>query len=246
MSHRLKNFNILWIGMTVMFCTCSFSSNTDNSPYNISDASITEGSTEMYYSLAVRKNYDADEVPVVLVLALHYGGETHSQFGREFLDAVILPAYEKLRCIVVAPVAPLESGWANATTDKIVMKLMAQIQDEYNIDPERILVTGYSLGGIGTWYFAAKHPDYFTAAIPMSGSIPGNVNPIDALPPTYVIHSSTDEVFPFEDVEEAVQNLKDKKLNVRLKVVDSVSHYNTPGFVIYLEDTIEWLSQIWM
>lgn len=36
----------------------------------------------------------------------------------------------------------------------------------YRIDPARTLLTGYSMGAMGTWYLAARHQDIFRAAIP--------------------------------------------------------------------------------
>ena len=59
------------------------------------------------------------------------------------------------------------------------MALLEGILETYNIDRARILVTGFSLGGRGTWFFATRHPDFFTGAIPIAGR-PGD-EPLDAL-----------------------------------------------------------------
>jgi len=43
------------------------------------------------------------------------------------------------------------------------------ICDNFAIDPDRISVTGYSMGGAATWYIASHYPDRFAAAAPTCG-----------------------------------------------------------------------------
>jgi dienelactone hydrolase len=39
----------------------------------------------------------------------------------------------------------------------------------FNVDPDRISVTGGSMGGAATWYLASHYPDFFAAAAPFCG-----------------------------------------------------------------------------
>ena len=43
------------------------------------------------------------------------------------------------------------------------------IKTNFNIDPDRVSVTGASMGGAGTWYLASHYPDVFSAAAPFAG-----------------------------------------------------------------------------
>ena len=52
---------------------------------------------------------------------------------------------------------------------QMVMKILYSILDEFNIDYNRIYVTGNSMGGFSTWYFAISNPDLFAAAMPFAG-----------------------------------------------------------------------------
>jgi predicted peptidase len=52
---------------------------------------------------------------------------------------------------------------------KMVMKILFDILDEFNIDRSRIYVTGNSMGGFSTLYFAISNPDLFAAAMPFAG-----------------------------------------------------------------------------
>jgi predicted peptidase len=42
---------------------------------------------------------------------------------------------------------------------------------EFNGDPERTYLTGFSMGGYGTWKLAAQHPERFAALIVICGGI---------------------------------------------------------------------------
>ena len=58
---------------------------------------------------------------------------------------------------------------------------------------DKVLVTGYSNGGNGSWYYAENHADLFKAAIPMASAyrIKESVNI-----PIYLIHGERDDLFP--------------------------------------------------
>ncbi|MFC1570085.1 dienelactone hydrolase family protein [bacterium] len=245
----LRNLHAIIIILTVCFMglNCSFSteSDTESSNFNLSNTSITVDNITMHYTKAVHKSYAPDSDPFALILALHYGGEPHNDMGREFLEALILPAYKQLRAVIVAPVVLSSGSWANKESEKLVLALLDKMMDNYNINSNRILVTGFSLGGIGTWYMAARNSDFFTAAIPVSGLPPEGIFPISELPPTYVIHSTTDEIFSFSQVETTVTELQNNKLPVELYIVDTISHYSTSGFIPALETSIDWLLEIW-
>ena len=43
------------------------------------------------------------------------------------------------------------------------MDVVAEVKRDYNIDPDRIYLTGHSMGGFGTWSVAIDHPDVLPA-----------------------------------------------------------------------------------
>ncbi len=45
-----------------------------------------------------------------------------------------------------------------------VFEAMAAVQKRYKIDPDRIILRGFSMGGEGAWHIALHHPDRFAAA----------------------------------------------------------------------------------
>lgn len=56
-------------------------------------------------------------------------------------------------------------GWEQKFEDikTIIDKMVASGQ----VDKQRVYMTGFSMGGSGTWQFIEKYPDYIAAAIPM-------------------------------------------------------------------------------
>jgi len=194
------------------------------------------------YTLSVPSSYSNDK-SYPLLLALHYGGEVTPFFGKGVLTLLVEPALSELEAIIVAPDCPA-GQWDNPASEAAVMSLIADVEKHYRIDRSKILVTGYSLGAIGSWYLAARHPDVFSAAIPISGKPPENL-PFVRIP-VYVIHSRADEIFPFNEVRKKVQPLIDRGGAVRFMPVDGLSHYETKRFVPYLKAALPWIREVWM
>lgn len=205
-----------------------------------------DGADEIVYTLSLPENLNAAP-PRPLVVALHYGGINRRHFGRGILTGLVEPGLRSLDAIIAAPDSP-PGGWANAEAERLVLDLVDFLVGSYPVDPDRIVITGYSLGGMGTWYIAARNPDRFSAAIPMAG-LPRNVSDdqLKALVdmPLFAIHSLADTVVPIEPERQAVLKLRGLGARAELRVVDSVTHYDVPGFVPYLRDAARQLSEAW-
>ena len=198
---------------------------------------------EMTYAISVPSDYDGSE-PRPLVLALHPGGARSAYYGSMNMRQIFEPALRDLGAIFVAPDAPTRR-WTSETADQTVMALLEAVVDEYAIDRTRILVTGFSLGGRGTWFMATRHPDFFTGAIPIAGS-PAD-DKLDALGdmPIHIIHSREDEVVPFGPAEAAAQALEARQHPVRFTALDGIGHFAMGGYVGALRDAGAWMMEQW-
>lgn len=141
-----------------------------------------EGFT-MPYRLFVPDDYDAAQ-SYPLVLALHGAGERGTDNIRQVTPHRMAtswadPANQAVNpAFVVAPQVPPGGRW---TMDRPVsessfnseqlttLAILDSLEQEFNIDPNRIYITGLSMGGHGTWDFISRLPNRFAAAIPMSG-----------------------------------------------------------------------------
>jgi predicted peptidase len=104
------------------------------------------------------------------------------------------------------------------------------------------VITGYSLGGIGTWFFAARHPEWFSAAVPIAGR-PGENTDVEV--PIYAIHGRNDELIGIKPTRRAINRLRENGAVAELIVVDGPSHYETGAFVRPLEGAVRWIRKQW-
>jgi predicted peptidase len=129
--------------------------------------------------------------------------------------------------IVVSPQCPDEGlAWE----DDRVLALLDTVLASYRVDPDRVYLTGLSMGGYGAWSLALRHADRFAAVAPISGG----ANLLDALNAEdgtaqhaaalrrlgiWVFHGAKDDVVPVGEATRVVELLvkggaKDVKLTI--------------------------------
>lgn len=202
-----------------------------------------ENGKPLRFGLALPADYSAHR-PMPLIMALHYGGPVTPHYGRDFLTILPEPALRGLGAIMAAPDCPGE-GWTDPVSVSAVLTLLQFIRENYIIDQHKIMVTGFSLGAIGTWHLAAEYPDIFSAAIPISGMTDEKTLAKIRDIPIYVIHSRRDEIFPIHQVETLVDILKQRGVSIQFKTVEGISHYHTAGFSRALKGAVDWVERIW-
>ena len=203
----------------------------------------TEDVGTITYGISVPADYRQGE-PRPLILALHPGGQRMAFYGSQFMRQIVLPALGDLQAIVVAPDCS-ERAWGDAKCDKAVMTLLGKVQEEYTIDRRRVLVTGFSMGGRGTWFMASHHPDLFTAAIPVAASTGDEPPERLAKMPTYVIHSRADERVPFEPAEKNARALEKLGRTVRFEELQGVGHFAMGGYIDSIRRAGQWVAERW-
>ena len=127
------------------------------------------------------KDYDADpNKKWPLLLFLHGSGERGDDLKIVAVHGPLkyLRAGHDLPFVLVVPQCPLNDSW----TPVRLGALLDVIQSRYRIDPERVYVTGLSMGGFGTWATALEYPDRFAA----SSASPSNGLP--ATRPVAAVH----------------------------------------------------------
>ena len=69
--------------------------------------------------------------------------------------------------IALYPNTKIDSWWTDPIQETL-MELIQSVSEQYSIDTEHIIITGHSLGAIGTWCMISRYGDYFSAAVPVS------------------------------------------------------------------------------
>src|SRR5512145_1674099 len=89
----------------------------------------------MRYALTLPRGYNGRDARP-LILALHPGGQRFPGYGASFAQQI------------VAPDVPTRS-WTDEVADRAVLGLVKSVMTDYQVDPARVMVVGFSLGGRG-------------------------------------------------------------------------------------------------
>ena len=63
-----------------------------------------------------------------------------------------------------------ERGWTDAGTEAFVVDLIQAAKRTFKLDPNRIFLSGHSMGGYGSWTIGAHHADMFAGIAPYAGA----------------------------------------------------------------------------
>ncbi len=176
---------------------------------------------ELPLRLLKPEHYDPKE-KYPLVLFLHGAGERGTDNDKQLIHGVREFAKEENRkkypCFVIAPQCPTGDRWADWSAKRLpdqplppmrlVIEMLKKAQKEYSIDPQRIYVTGLSMGGFGTFDLIERHPDWFAAAVPICGGGDVSAAPKIAKIPLWIFHGAKDKVVPVTNSRDMVEAVK--------------------------------------
>jgi predicted peptidase len=133
-------------------------------------SSLELGSWSYPYALYVPRDYDGSRA-WPLILFLHGKGECGRDGSRQLsvgLAPELLARPERWPFLVLFPQKPDEDDeWEQHETALLAM--LDEVAGRYQVDPDRVLLTGLSQGGHGTWVLGARHPDRWAALVPICG-----------------------------------------------------------------------------
>lgn len=121
---------------------------------------------------------------------------------------------------------PVETEALNVLLDEVIAK--------YAVDPDRVYLTGLSMGGYGAWVLATVNPERFAAVAPIcGGGIPVMASQLKDVP-VWAFHGAKDDVVPIAESEKMVAALEAVGGDVRFTVYPEADHdswtetYNNP------------------
>lgn len=140
---------------------------------------------ESEYVVFVPHDYTGDK-PFPLILFLHGAGETKG--GQKMpvdvgIGTAIRKSEKSFPFITIIPQSEKRTWAAGSEDGKRAMAILGEVEKSYKVDPKRIYLTGLSMGGFGTWSFAAAHPDKWAAIVPIcGGGSPNTAEKIKQIP----------------------------------------------------------------
>jgi predicted peptidase len=198
------------------------------------------------YQVFVPSNW-SKKVKWPVILFLHgYGEEgddglVQTEVG---LATAIRNHVDRFPFVVAIPQCRKQDWWTSPAMEAQALKALDQTLKEFKGDPQRVYLTGLSMGGFGTWAIASGHPGKFAALVPICGGIrssrpPKSTNYRDvdnsADPyaatakrigntPVWAFHGADDDTVPVTESRQMVEALKAAGGNVRYTEYPGVKH----------------------
>jgi len=191
-----------------------------------------------YLLLPPEELVEGERYPLVLFLhgAGERGDDNELQKGH-FPDRMARDWYrEQFPCYVLAPQCPENVRWADVDYSTPVAKplpadpmraaiaALAEVVRDHPIDHDRIMLTGLSLGGYGTFDLASRHPEWFAAAAAVCGGADERLAANYAGLPMHVWHGDLDTTILPERSRVMVNAMNDLGLEVHYTEVPAVGH----------------------
>jgi predicted peptidase len=198
------------------------------------------------YAVYVPHDFSRDQKwPVILFL--HGAGERGTdglkptQVG---IGSAIRFGPERIPAIVVFPQAPPETRWLDEPADA-AMRALDRTIAEFNGDPDRVYLTGLSMGGYGSWHLATANPNRFAALVVVCGGLlphenaksvrqsPLTLNAADPYAftaqklrhiPIRIYHGADDGVIPPTEGRQMAEALKKEGADVKYTEYPGVGH----------------------
>lgn len=185
-----------------------------------------------------------------LVIFLHGAGERGSDNVKQlayFPTQMAQPHYrEQYPCFVLAPQCRADHKWMNSDwsvpadpkmpedpseqMQTVIQMIETTLRNEA-IDPDRVYLTGLSMGGFGSFDLGIRHPDWFAAIAPICGAAdPAKVSAIKDIP-VWIVHGSDDTTVHPDRSRSAVRALKEAGGHPTYVELPGVGHNSwTPAY----------------
>ena len=126
---------------------------------------------ELRYCVYAHPDHKTEKLP--LIVFLHGAGERGNTLeGTELTLKIALPAFIKKnglepRCVIVCPQCEQDTYWISDI--QRTLRFIDEVEALYGTDPDRVALTGVSMGGFGTWCTALTAPSRFFRIAPVCG-----------------------------------------------------------------------------
>lgn len=123
------------------------------------------------------------------------------------------------------PYADKHASWFNDIGVKMISDEIDQVVEEYQINTNRVFLSGFSDGASGTFYLAMNHPDRFGGFIALNGYPPvasqlgESQCYVDNLKqkPLYVVNTTGDLLYPSAIIEPMIEFMRIRGIDVEFK-----------------------------
>lgn len=146
--------------------------------------------------------------------------------------------------IFIMPQCPASTEWYYTNEDNVaaMRTFIDDMVARFPVDTNRLYLTGLSMGGIGSWYYAIMLPTSFAAVVPVSFRGDG-WSPAPAIHiPIWAFHGAKDGVIPLTRAQDLVDQFTSLGGTIRFTVYPEGGHDSSTWGVAYHDaDVYDWL-----
>jgi predicted esterase len=117
------------------------------------------------------------------------------------------------------------AGWLADTADaQRALKILGEVEGEYSVDKNRRILTGWSMGGYGTWSIAATNPEHWAAVVPLAGGGETEWGAALAKTSVWAFHGSEDAAIRPQQSRQMITAIRDAGSSPRYTEVTGGGH----------------------
>ena len=213
--------------------------------------------TVLRYIVVEPDDFDPER-PYPLLVLLH-------GFGASMRDLVGLsPSIDRSGYLYIFPNAPIEMtigygmmgyAWTTigpgsspdeaARAEAMLEALIEEVGQRYGVGEGRMVLGGFSQGGMMTYRYGMPNPELFAGLVVLSGGVNGQDELRDRLPahrdqPIFISHGTEDGVIPVEEARRSLRFLKEEGYTPEYREY-SIGHEIGQEVV---QDLREWIRRI--
>ena len=176
-----------------------------------------------------------------LIIYLHGAGERGVNVANVYRHGIPELVAEgcEIPAILLFPQCPAWAVWDNVA-DRL-KAIIDRVVGEYSVRPDRISITGSSMGGYGTWTMGITYPSFFAGVAPIAGGgMSWRVSKLRNTP-VLAMHGIADGVVPVTCSDLMVEALKRSGGNVTYIRHEGLDHNDGIDYSYKNTDLVEWL-----
>src|SRR5262245_16173705 len=235
------------------------------------DRSVTVGNKTYRYQVYVPADHSSQKTWPVVV-QLHGNGEQGPDgllpTARGMADYIRLNR-SRFPAVAVFPQAETGKRWLDGDMEELVIAELDRTMTEFNGDPSRVYLAGFSMGATGAYRIAYRWPTRFAAVVTIAGRVDTSgvqtyskrdiqadraanpfvaaADPFAALAerirflPIRIFHGDADETVPVEQSRRLVPALKAVKSDVRYEEYKGATHIGAAEKAYADHNLMAWL-----
>ena len=182
-----------------------------------------------------------------LVIYLHGGGGQGGSTSKHLNNVMAKQVSQyKHPFAVLVPVFQKAEGMPNGWDPDDLTTLLKHVITKHDIDPDRVYLTGHSMGGAGSFMWANQYPQLFAGIAPTSAG--GAESPKGDLPvkavnfkglPIWAFHGSEDGACDYRKIESLLKQVNTVGGNAKFTILEGEKH-NIGGIINEDDKILRW------